>query len=640
MTNSEKPFTVPLLWRVRAKASHPRRVFWGAVAEVQELSRKMRRESGAWLKACGDELRSQAQAAADGWKSAYLMKRAYAAIIEACRRVHGVELYDVQVLVGVLLGRGFVVEMETGEGKTFSAALPGFLFSLAGRGVHVATPNSYLATRDFELLRPVYELLGCSAGLLADGVALAAKRAAYASHITYGTGYEFGFDYLREQLESIKRKHVALGDRMSAALIGSANEQSQPISRGFAIVDEVDSVLIDEACTPLVLSGSPGPAALQDRVYREALQAAREMRPDDDFGVDLQRRSIWLTDAGRARCYQNVPRGLARLSRPWVDYVEQALHAVHLLRRDVDYVISGDGVVLVDAMTGRLCADRTWRDGLHQMIEVKEGLQPSAERSVAAQITRQRYFRQYKLLCGMSGTVQDAASEFYQTYGLRAAIVPPRQPSPRRALAPRFYSTAEAKYADVVRSIRELHATGRPVLIGSRNIENSQRLAASLALAGVPFQLLNGKQTADEAAIIAQAGARGAVTIATNMAGRGTDIRLGAGVAELGGLHLVGLEHNDSLRVDRQLIGRVARQGNPGSYQFFASAEDQLIRTHARRLQARLARESDARGHVKSDFSRQVLRAQRRAEGVAFGQRLGLARADRWRTEDLAELVQ
>jgi preprotein translocase subunit SecA len=635
-----KPLTVPLLWRVQAKPLHPRRLLWATVVEVQEQSRRMRRENSAWLKACGDELRLQARESADGWKSAYLAKRVFAAIIEACRRVHGVELYDVQVLAGLLLSRGLVVEMETGEGKTFSAALPAFLFSLSGKGVHVATPNAYLAGRDFEILKPVYELLGCTAGLLADGAPLDAKRATYSMDIVYGTGYEFGFDFLREQLEYIKRKHAALGNRLSAAIKGESGQSPRTISRGFAIVDEVDSVLIDEACTPLVLSGSSGPSSNQDHIYREALQAARELRVNEDFGVDHERGSTWLTDSGRARCYQNVPRGIAKLSRPWADYVEQALHATQLLRREVDYVIAQDRVVLVDAMTGRLCGDRTWRDGLHQMIEVKEGLQPTAERSVAAQITRQRYFRQYKLLCGMSGTVQDAASEFYQTYGLRTAIVPPRQPSQRRALEARFFSSADAKYADVVRSIRELHATGRPILVGSRNIENSQRLAALLANAAVPFQLLNGKQTADEAAIIAQAGAAGAVTIATNMAGRGTDIRLAAGVAELGGLHLVGLEHNDSMRVDRQLIGRVARQGNPGSYQFFVSAEDDLIRTHARRLQARLACGSNFRSPAAADFSRHVLRAQRRAEAIAFAKRSALARADRWRTEDLAQLVQ
>jgi preprotein translocase subunit SecA len=607
---------------------------------VQEQSRRMRRESSGWLKACGNELRSQARESADGWKSAYLAKRALAAIIEACRRVHDVELYDGQVLAGLLLSRGLVVEMETGEGKTFSAALPAFLFSLAGKGVHVATPNAYLARRDLELLKPVYELLGSRAGLLTDGAPLDAKRATYASDITYGTGYEFGFDFLREQLEYIKRKHVALGNRLIAAIKGASVAQSPAIQRGFAIVDEVDSVLIDEACTPLVLSGPSGQTSTQDRVYRKALQAANEMRVDEDYGVDHERRSIWLTDAGRARCYECVPRGLTKLARPWVDYVEQALHAMQLLRREVDYVISENRVLLVDAMTGRLCGDRTWRDGLHQMIEVKEGLEPTAEQSVAAQITRQRYFRQYQLLCGMSGTVQDAASEFYQTYGLRTAIVPPRQPSQRRALAPRFFSTADAKYADVVRSIRELQSTGRPVLVGSRNIENSQRLAALLENAGVPFQLLNGKQTPDEAAIIAQAGAAGAVTIATNMAGRGTDIRLAAGVAELGGLHLVGLEHNDSVRVDRQLIGRVARQGKPGSYQFFVCSEDDLIRTHARRLQARLSCGTNSRSIVNADFSRHVLRAQRHAEAIAFTKRSALARADCWRTEDLAELVQ
>ncbi len=634
-------FTAPLLWRLQARPAHPNRLLWVSVAQAQEEARRLRDQSSDSLRNCAEELRRRARATVRGWQSFDVSRLAFAAVIEACRRIHGVELYDVQVLAGLLLARGCVVEMQTGEGKTFASALPAFLFSLAGEGVHVATPNAYLAGRDFQLLRPVYELLGCSVGLLPEGAHLEAKRVVYASGITYGTGYEFGFDYLREQIENLRQNHSRLGSELGAALAGTSRNRPRPISRGFAIVDEVDSVLIDEACTPLVLSDAARSGQPDDRVYREAIQAANSLRVHEDYVVDLQERSIWLTENGRNRCYEDLsPVATALLKRPWSDYVRQALHATQLLRREVDYIVSGDQVVLVDAMTGRLCGDRSWRDGLHQMVEVKEGLSPSGEGSVAAQVTRQRYFRQYGLLCGMSGTVIDAAAEFYQTYGLRCAVVPPRQPSQRRMLAPRFFATSEAKYSAVVRSIRQLHATGRPVLVGSRTIENSQRLANALAAAGVPFQLLNGKQTADEAAVVARAGAVGTVTIATNMAGRGTDIRLGSGVAELGGLHLVGLEHNDSVRVDCQLVGRVARQGNPGSYQFFVSADDELIRTGARRLQSHMTRQCDDVGMTSDSFAKKVLRAQRRAEATSHRQRLILARADRWRMEDMADLVQ
>ncbi len=497
-------FTVPLLWRLQARPSHPKRLLWASVAQAQEQARRLRDQSSDSLRSYADELRCRARATMRGWQSLDVSRLAFAAVIEACRRIHGVELYDVQVLAGLLLARGCVVEMQTGEGKTFAAALPAFLFSLAGEGVHVATPNAYLAGRDFQLLRPAYELLGCSAGLLPDGAPLEGKRAAYVSDITYGTGYEFGFDYLREQLDNLRRNSSQLGSQLGAVLAGTTRNRPRPISRGFAIVDEVDSVLIDEACTPLVLNDAARSGETDDRIYQEAIRAAKSLRIHDDYVLDLQERSVWLTESGRNRCYDELsPATSSALRRPWSDYVRQALHATQLLRREVDYVVSADQVVLVDAMTGRLCGDRSWRDGLHQIVEVKEGLSPSGEGSVAAQITRQRYFRQYGLLCGMSGTVLDAAAEFYQTYGLRCAVVPPRQPSQRRMLAPRFFATSEAKYSAVVRSIHELHATGRPVLVGSRTIENSQRLASALAAAGVPFQLLNGKQTADEAAVVA-----------------------------------------------------------------------------------------------------------------------------------------
>ncbi len=499
-------FTAPLLWRLQARPAHPNRLLWTSVAQAQEQARWLRDHNRASLRNCADDLRRRARATLRGWQSLDVSRLAFAAVIEACRRIHGVELFDVQVVAGFLLGRGCVVEMQTGEGKTFASALPAFLFSLTGEGVHVATPNAYLAGRDFQLLRPVYELLGCSVGLLPDGAPLEAKRAAYASDITYGTGYEFGFDYLREQLDNLRRNSSRLGSQLGAALAGISSNHPRPISRGFAIVDEVDSVLVDEACTPLVLSAAARSRQADDRIYREAIHAAKSLRIQDDYVVDDQERSVWLTENGRKHCYEELlPATTALLKRPWSDYVRQALHATQLLRREVDYVVAGDQVVLVDAMTGRLCGDRSWRDGLHQMVEVKEGLSPSGEGSVAAQITRQRYFGQYGLLCGMSGTVLDAAGEFYQTYGLRCGLVPPRQPSQRRILPPRFFATSEAKYSAVVRSIRELHATGRPVLVGSRTIENSQRLASALAADGISFQLLNGKQTADEAAIVARA---------------------------------------------------------------------------------------------------------------------------------------
>ena len=574
--------------------------------------------------------------------SADQMIEAFALACETVRRLLGVELYDEQIISGMLLCRGMIAEMATGEGKTLCAALPAIFYGLRGQSVHVATPNAYLAERDCELLTPVYRALNCSIGLLRENGSEEEKRAVYACDIVYGTGYEFGFDYLREQLAGIAHSRSTLGSQYRDVLRGAAGtERGFHARRGIAIIDEIDSVMVDEACIPLIISGTGSPEKEDAGLYAEALKVAQRLREDSDYLIDREAHSVTLTRSGRLKSHEETTgQSSGGLQRSWSVYVEQALQALLLLTRDVDYVTDDGKIVLVDGATGRLCPDRNWSEGLHQILEVKENLAHSGELRTAARITRQRYFRMYDMLCGMTGTAMESRWEFWRTYGLHVATVPLRLPLRREALPARYFADAASKWRAAVEEIGRMHATGRPVLIGSRTIENSETLAKRLDDAGIPYQLLNGKQTADEAEIVAHAGQRGAVTIATNMAGRGTDIKLGSGVAEMGGMHLIAVEPNESLRVDRQLIGRVGRQGDPGSYQFFVSADDALLLRFGRRLSMRMKSLPSINGELAVDLSRNVRAAQRRAEAAGRKQRKLLTAADHWRTNDLVNLVK
>lgn len=574
--------------------------------------------------------------------SAEQMIEAFALAFEGIRRVLGMELYDEQLISGMLLCRGMIAEMATGEGKTLCAALPAIFYGLRGQSVHVATPNAYLAERDCELLTRVYRLLSCSVGLLRENAPEEEKRAVYACDIVYGTGYEFGFDYLREQLAGIEHSRSTLGSHYRDVLRGAtAPEHGFHARRGVAIIDEIDSVMIDEACIPLIISGAGSAEAEDAGIYAEALRVARRLREDSDYLIDREAHSVTLTKSGKLKSHEETAgQSPCGLQRSWSVYIEQALQALLLLTRDVDYVTDDGKIVLVDGATGRLCPDRNWSEGLHQILEVKEKLEHSGELRTAARITRQRYFRMYDMLCGMTGTAMESRWEFWRTYGLRVARVPLRRPLQRRPLPARYFADAASKWRAAVEDIGRMHATGRPVLIGSRTIENSETLAKLLDEAGTPYQLLNGKQTADEAEVVARAGQRGTVTIATNMAGRGTDIKLGPGIADIGGLHLLAVEPNESLRVDRQLIGRVGRQGDPGSYQFFVSADDALLLRFGERLSQRMKALPNVDGELRVDLSRSVRAVQRRAEAAGRKQRRLLTAADHWRTNDLVNLVK
>ncbi|MEQ1860173.1 MAG: preprotein translocase subunit SecA [Chthoniobacteraceae bacterium] len=552
--------------------------------------------------------------------------RALSLIADAIRRTHALEAYPCQLLAGLHLAEGRLSEMATGEGKTLVALLPAFVFALSGKGAHVATVNAYLAERDAAFARPCFDRLGLTVGLLRDRDQPAHKHRAYAADVTYGVGTEFGFDYLRDQLAL--RAAGRTEPRFHEILLRREPARPRFIQRGhaFAVVDEADSVLIDEARSPLIIStGAKQPNATPD-VYHHAADIAAQLEPGTHFTREQRCR---LTTEGHHRAHELLAGEiLAQLRRLWTDYVENALHALHGLRLDVHYIVRDDEVVIVDEFTGRLCPDRTWRGGLHQAVEAQAGAAITEESASEATITRPAYFRLYAKVCGMTGTAKEAATEIRASYGLETVIVPPNRPCIRALHPDRVFRTRAAKLAAVASDVAARYAKGQPVLIGSRTIENSEAIAAVLT---VPFVLLNGKQDADEAAIIAGAGRPGTVTIATNMAGRGAHIPVPAESQRAGGLHVIGLERHDSARIDRQLIGRCARQGEPGSAQFFVSLDDDLIAAHAPDFAKGLAQH--AADELPGTLASHFLRVQRRVERTDREARRRLKQFDEWLNE-------
>lgn len=551
---------------------------------------------------------------------------------EALRRAVGVELYDQQWMAALTMLAGRVAEMQTGEGKTFACFPVAVTRGLLGRGVHVITPNAYLARRDQELLSPAFTVLGLSCGLLPENCAAEVKRAAYACDVTYGPGYEFGFDYLRDQLRLRASKRGRLGTRTLQCLVGEPDVRRALVQRGLAtaIIDEIDNVLLDDATSPLVLSEDTAHRADDAEAHLAARQTAQELQIDIDFLVDPVVDGAWLTPAGIARIHaQETAVPLHWLKRTWTEYVEHALRAEWLMRRDQHYIVQEGEVRIVDTSTGRIFQDRSWRDGLHQAVEAKEGVEVTAERVSLLQITRQRFFRLYENRCGMTGTATGCETEFRRIYGLAVSPVPLRRPCQRELWPWRTFRDVPTKYRAITASVRELQRVGRPCLIGTRTIADSECLAGMLATLQVPFRLLNGRQDAAEAEIVARAGELGAVTIATNLAGRGTDIRLQPEVVRLGGLHVIVAECQDSARMDRQLIGRCARQGDPGSAQFFVSGDDGILRRHGAWLARYIHQHADPDGELRQDVSAQFRRVQRSAESADYAARAALLRRDR-----------
>jgi preprotein translocase subunit SecA len=525
-----------------------------------------------------------------------------------------------------------VVQMQTGEGKTMVAALAAIHRSLSGRGVHVITTSSYLAERDAEELRPVFEKLGISLGVLRPTDPQAKTRLAYAADITYGPGYQFGFDYLRDQLALRSAGEVRLGAELRAGMNGAPTRyvplRQRP--REMAIIDEIDSVLLDEASTPLILSG-PASAHDDPLAYELARGCVDRFVEGTDFRFDprSQRIMISVPAVTRSQHELELNRGV-RLSRPWVTYLRNAIQARHRLIRDEHYAVVDGDIHIVDQNTGRLFADRSWRDGLHQAVQAKEYVEITPSESSLARITRQRYFQQYKHLAGLTGTAVGAESEFQRVYSLRVVPVATARPCLRQIEPLRVFESLATKRRAIAADTNLRHQRGQPVLIGTRTIEESRRLSEELGAVSVPHVVLNGLQDADEASIVAQAGLVGAVTIATNMAGRGTDIKLSQESRQAGGLHVVVSEPHSSSRVDRQLVGRCCRQGDPGSAQAFLSAEDALLLEHAPRLAERIRRHADADGEYRSDLSAEVLRIQQRVEAEQSRQRVVLLEQDEW----------
>ena len=488
-----------------------------------------------------------------------ILPEAFAVVREASKRVLGLRHFDVQLAGGCVLHRGKIAEMRTGEGKTLVATLPAYLNALSGKGVHVVTVNEYLARRDSEEMGRVYRFLGLSVGLIIHGLDFPERKAAYAADITYGTNNEFGFDYLRDNM-------VVAMDQMV----------QRPLN--FAIVDEVDSILIDEARSPLIISG---PGEKSTDLYKILARVVAQMVEGEDYTVDEKMKTAAPTEVGIAKAEKMLGVSNMYAGEASIDFshqLMQALKAKAIMHRDRDYVVKDGEVIIVDEFTGRLMFGRRFSEGLHQAIEAKEGVKVERESQTLATITFQNYFRMYETLSGMTGTAKTEEQEFQKIYGLDVIVIPTNKPNQRIDYPDIIYKTKRAKYKAAAAEIVECHKTGRPVLVGTTSIAQSEELSGILKRSGIPHNVLNAKFHEKEAEIIADAGQFGAVTIATNMAGRGTDIVLGAGVAALGGLHIIGTERHESRRIDNQLRGRCARQGDPGSTRFYLSLEDDLMR--------------------------------------------------------------
>ncbi|AMV18027.1 DEAD/DEAH box helicase [Planctomyces sp. SH-PL14] len=553
--------------------------------------------------------------------------------IETTRRVLGKRHYPVQVMGAIALARGFVAEMQTGEGKTLTAVLPTLLHALAGKGCHVLTANEYLARRDAAEMARIFAELGLTTGCVLDDMDDDARRTAYACDITYGTAAQIGFDFLRDRLK--RGPHPDEAAPKGAA--GGWRESRVQRGLHMALIDEIDSVLIDEAKTPLIIGIEDRDRPEIESLYRWADHCARTFDPAEDFQVDPRTRQVDLTDLGsRKVTLLSKPLALDQIDSETIClHVERALTAHRVFHRDRDYVVREEEIAIVDEGTGRIMEGRKWQDGLHQAIEVKERAPLSAQTGCAARITVQSLFRRYEHLAGMTGTAGPARREFRSVYRLPVVRIPTHRRCLRFGLPPRVFPTLRAKWEAVAESTLQGIATGRAVLIGTPSVEASQGLSRILAEAGVEHEVLNAIRHAEEAPIVARAGEAGRVTVATNMAGRGTDILLAESVRRAGGLHVIATELHSSARIDRQLVGRAGRQGDPGSFQFFLSLEDELLRTLPPSRLARLRKGGQASGssELAPEWARLFETAQRRIEIGQSRQRRQLLTTERQRAQ-------
>ncbi len=487
-----------------------------------------------------------------------ILVEAFALAREACFRGIGEKPFKVQIIGGLAIHYGNIAEMKTGEGKTLTTVLPAYVNSLTGKGVHVVTTNEYLSDRNANWMKPIYDLLGVSVGVNLRDMTSKEKKDVYNCDITYSTNNEIGFDYLRDNM-----------------VVNKDDRVQRPLN--YCIIDEVDSILIDEARTPLIISGGK---ANSNSLYIEANKAVKNLKEDEDFTVDLKTKSVSLTEEGSKKIEKvlNVKNLYDIDNAGLVHHLNQALKANYAFAKDVDYVVSDGQVIIVDQFTGRLMQGRQYSDGLHQAIEAKEGVTINVETKTMATITFQNLFRMYNKLSGMTGTAKTEEEEFRNIYNMYVICIPTNKPVIREDLADLVYATEKGKYKAIINTVKEIHSKGQPILIGTISVESNEHLSGLLKKAGLHHEVLNAKNHEREAEIIAKAGEKGAITLATNMAGRGTDIKLGEGVKELGGLCVIGTERHESRRIDNQLRGRAGRQGDPGMSQFFVSFEDDLMR--------------------------------------------------------------
>ncbi|TWI59967.1 preprotein translocase subunit SecA [Halalkalibacter nanhaiisediminis] len=578
------------------------------VDQIEALADEMKKLSDDDLRQKTEEFKQRHQ---QGESLDDLLVEAYAVVSEAATRVLHMTPYRVQLLGAIALHQGNISEMKTGEGKTLVGTMPVYLNALTEKGVHVVTVNNYLASRDCEIMGELYRFLGLTVGLNETGLSKEEKQEAYRADVTYSTNNELGFDYLRDNMVLYKEQMV-----------------QRPLH--FALVDEVDSILVDEARTPLIISGS---VERSTQLYQQANSFIRTLKKEEDYTYDEKTKSVQLTEEGvnkaeRAFGIENLyDQKHVQLNH----HLTQSLKAHVVMIRDADYVVEDGEVVIVDSFTGRLMKGRRYSDGLHQAIEAKEGLQIQRESMTLASITFQNYFRMYQKLAGMTGTAKTEEEEFRNIYGMDVMAIPTNKPIARDDRPDLIFKTMDAKFRAVVKEIEERHKTGQPVLVGTVSVETSELVSKMLNKRRVPHFVLNAKNHEREAEIIENAGQKGAVTIATNMAGRGTDIKLGEGVREVGGLHVLGTERHESRRIDNQLRGRAGRQGDPGSSQFYLSMEDELMRRfgsdNMRAMMERLGMEEDQPIESKL-VSRAVETAQKRVEGNNFDARKQILQYD------------
>lgn len=622
MTSSTQINGVPTGWKadllsVIGGPIQRRLAQWGkTVQQIAAFEPTLEAEDNTQLRKRSLSLKYRAKS---GESLTRLLAEAYALVREAGRRSIGLRHFDVQMIGGIALFNGCIAEMETGEGKTLTATLPLYIHALVGKGAHLATVNDYLAERDAQTMRPVFELLGMSVGVILTPQKSPERREAYACDITYGTAKEFGFDFLRDRL--LLRRMGSLQSSLLGELTATKADDGGelPVQRGshFCLVDEADSILIDEARTPLII-GSLGDKAIEKIVtmYRWAAQMVDKFDEDEHFEYEHDDKKVELTGSGR-QLVRALPKPDLLSTAGLIDlyqYIERAIKVDRDFFLDRQYVVKEGEIVIVDENTGRLAEGRKWRDGIHQAIEAKEEIEVTVPTGQAARITVQDLFLRYKHLAGMTGTAMTASREFLKVYKMRVIPIPTNRECVRKRLPDKVFGTEEEKWQAISAEIREMYHAGRPVLVGTRSIDKSQHLSRLLTDAGIPHRVLNAHEIAAEAEIVARAGEPGKVTVATNMAGRGTDIKLAPAVAQAGGLHVICSELHDSARIDRQLMGRCARQGDPGTVRQYMSLDDEVIRTGFGPEKAKAMTELGKRGGNSQQYLGLLKRSQKKVE--------------------------